>query len=163
MVKSLKGRVAAMTALVSMVLIVGVAVGIEFFVYGELRNSLQAQLDTQVKLVADQLDDKMRGKFLALHRMARNIGDPRTLTPAQFESFANMSVSMPETFNTLFVADLDGHMRYDSTFATTAINIADRDYLRQLLAGAPQAASSVIAGKITNSPGIVLAVPVTDK
>lgn len=163
MVKSLKGRVAAMTALVSMVLIVGVAVGIEFFVYGELRNSLQAQLDTQVKLVADQLDDKMRGKFLALHRMARNIGDPRTLTPAQFESFANMSVSMPETFNTLFVADLDGHMRYDSTFATTAINIADRDYFRQLLAGAPQAASSVIAGKITNSPGIVLAVPVTDK
>ncbi len=63
MVKSLKGRVAATTALVSMILIVGVAVGIEFFVYGELRSSMQAQLDTQVQLVAEQLDDKMRGKF----------------------------------------------------------------------------------------------------
>ncbi len=163
MVKSLKGRVAATTALVSMILIVGVAVGIEFFVYGELRNSLQAQLDTQVKLVADQLDDKMRGKFLALHRMAHNIGDPRTMTPAQFEAFSKVSVSTPETFNTIFVAALDGHMLYDSTFSTTAINIADRDYFRQLLAGAPQAASSVIAGKITSSPGIVLAVPIKNE
>ena len=160
MVKSLKGRVAATTALVSMILIVGVAVGIEFFVYGELRSSLQAQLDTQVKLVAEQLDDKMRGKFLALHRMARHIGAPAAMTSAQFDAFANLSVSMPETFNTLFVAGPDGHMLYDSTFPATAIDIAERDYFRQLLAGAPQAVSGLIAGKITRSPGIVLAVPV---
>ncbi|MDM8356315.1 diguanylate cyclase domain-containing protein [Pandoraea communis] len=162
MVKSLKGRVALATALVSMVLIVGVAVGIEFFVYGELRNSMQAQLDSQVKLVADQLDDKLRGKFLALHRMSRHIGDLHAMTPAQFDTFASMSVSMPETFNTLFVAAPDGRVLYDSTFPATPFNIADRDYFRQLLAGAPQAASSVIAGKITRSPGIVLAVPVAD-
>ncbi|WP_244914661.1 sensor domain-containing diguanylate cyclase [Pandoraea apista] len=145
-----------------MILIVGLAVGIEFFVYGELRSSMQAQLDSQVRLVADQLDDKMRGKFLALHRMSRHIGDPRTMTPAQFDAFANVSVSVPETFNTLFVAATDGQMLYDSTFSSTPINISDRDYFRQLLAGAPQAASSVIAGKITNSPGMVLAVPITN-
>ncbi|WP_231606136.1 diguanylate cyclase domain-containing protein [Pandoraea apista] len=145
-----------------MILIVGLAVGIEFFVYGELRSSMQAQLDSQVKLVADQLDDKMRGKFLALHRMSRHIGDPRTMTPAQFDAFANVSVSVPETFNTLFVAATDGQMLYDSTFSSTPINISDRDYFRQLLAGAPQAASSVIAGRITNSPGMVLAVPITN-
>lgn len=162
MVKSLKGRVAVATALVSMILIVGLAVGIEFFVYGELRSSMQSQLDTHVKLAADQLDEKLRGKFLALHRMARNIGDPTRMTAAQFETFVNMSVSTPETFNTIFVAAPDGHMLYDSTFSTTPINIADRDYFQQLLAGAPQAASSVIAGKITQSPGIVLGVPVTN-
>jgi len=162
MVKSLKGRVAATTALVSMILIVGVAVGIEFFVYGELRSSMQAQLDTQVQLVAEQLDDKMRGKFLALHRMARHLGHPDAMTLAQFDAFANMSVSMPETFNTIFVAAPDGRMRYDSTFPATAINIADRDYFRQVLAGAPQAASGLIAGRITRSPGIILAVPVVD-
>ncbi|MCE4058927.1 diguanylate cyclase [Pandoraea sputorum] len=160
MVKSLKGRVAAATALVSMILIVGLAVGIEFFVYGELRSSMQAQLDTHVKLAADQLDDKLRAKFIELHRMARNIGDPAAMTPEQFETFVARSVSMPETFNTIFVAAPDGHLFYDSTFAATPINIADRDYFRQLLAGAPQSASSVIAGKITASPGIVLAVPV---
>ncbi|VVE68278.1 GGDEF domain-containing protein [Pandoraea captiosa] len=162
MVKSLKGRVAAATALVSMVLIVGLAVGIEFFVYGELRSSMQAQLDTHVRLAADQLDDKLRSKFLVLHRMARNIGDPNVMTSAQFETFAKLSVSMPETFNTIFVAAPDGRMLYDSTFPDTPINIADRDYFREVLAGAPQAASSVIAGKITRSPGVVLAVPVTD-
>lgn len=162
MVKSLKGRVAATTALVSMILIVGVAVGIEFFVYGELRSAMQAQLDTQVQLVAEQLDDKMRGKFLALHRMARHLGNPDAMTLAQFDAFAHMSVSMPETFNTIFVAAPDGRMRYDSTFPATAINIADRDYFRQLLAGAPQAVSGLIAGRITRSPGIILAVPVVD-
>ncbi len=162
MVKSLKGRVALATALVSMILIVGVAVGIEFFVYGELRSSMQAQLDTQVRLVADQLDDKLRAKFLALHRMSRHIDDPFTMTPAQFDTFINMSVSMPETFNTIFVAAPDGRMLYDSTFSATPINIADRDYFRALLEGAPQAASSVIAGRITSSPGVVLAVPITD-
>lgn len=162
MVKSLKGRVAATTALVSMILIVGVAVGIEFFVYGELRNSMQAQLDNQVKLVAEQLDDKLRAKFVALHRMARHIGKPDTLTTAQFDAFANASVSMPETFNTLFVAAPDGRVLYDSTFPTTPLNVADRDYFRQLLSGAPQAASGLIAGKITRSPGVILAVPVTN-
>lgn len=162
MVKSLKGRVALATALVSMILIVGVAVGIEFFVYGELRNSMQAQLDSQVRLVADQLDDKLRAKFLALHRMSRHIGDPHAMTPGQFDKFVSMSVSMPETFNTIFVAASDGHLLYDSTFSSTSINISDRDYFQQLLAGAPQAASSVIAGKITSSPGMVLAVPITN-
>lgn len=160
MVKSLKGRVAVATAFVSMIVIVGLAVGIEFFVYGELRNSMQAQLDTHVKLAANQLDDKLRGKFLALHRMARNIGDPAAMTSKQLKAFVNLSVSMPETFNTIFVAAPDGHMLYDSTFSATPISIADRDYFQQLLAGAPQAVSGVIAGKITRSPGIVLAVPV---
>ncbi|WP_174994896.1 sensor domain-containing diguanylate cyclase [Pandoraea anhela] len=145
-----------------MILIVGLALGIEFFVYGELRSAMQAQLDTHVKLAADQLDDKLRSKFLVLHRVARNIGDPNVMTSAQFERFVNLSVSMPETFNTVFVAASDGRMLYDSTFPDMPINIADRDYFRQLLAGAPQAASSVIAGKITRSPGVVLAVPVTD-
>lgn len=162
MVKTLKGRVAATTALVSMILIVGVAVGIEFFVYGELRSSLQAQLDNQVKLVADQLDDKVRAKYLALHRISRHLGNPYAMTAAELDAFANASVSMPETFNTLFVAAPDGRVIYDSTFPATPINIADRDYFKALLGGAPQAISGLIAGKITRSPGVVLAVPVRD-
>ncbi|GAB3625511.1 putative diguanylate cyclase YegE [Pandoraea terrae] len=160
MIESLKGRVALKTALVSMVLIAGVAFGIEFFVYGELRDSLQAQLDTQVRLVSDQLDDKVRGKFLALQRMAHHVAGRLDMTPAQMQAFASASVSMPETFNTIFIASPDGRLLFDSTFPKTPLNVADRDYFKRVMAGAPQAISGLVAGKITGAPGVVLAVPV---
>ncbi len=39
------------------------------------------------------------------------------------------------------------------------MNLADRDYFRAIMRGAPYAVSDLLQGKLTKAPGVILAVP----
>jgi diguanylate cyclase (GGDEF)-like protein/PAS domain S-box-containing protein len=157
---SLKYRMALATAGVVTLIIVLRALYAQYYAYDSLKHLLQSQQDTLVKMVAEQLDEKLQGRAAVLHRVARQFSALHTVRPADLRKAAEGLVEIPETFNAVFLASTDGELIFSTAVPDgVRLRVNDRDYFRDVLQGQAFAVSDLIQGKQTNAPGVVLAVP----
>ncbi|MBV8271660.1 MAG: HAMP domain-containing protein, partial [Cupriavidus sp.] len=132
----------------------------QIYAYGRLNDLVQSQQDTLVKLVADQLDEKLEARAIVLRRLARTLAPVLDTPPAQLRQLAADTVDMPDHFNAVFMAWPDGSLAFSTAVpAGVKMTIGDRDYFKEILRGAPFAVSDLLQGKHSNSPGVILAVP----
>nr|WP_081488736.1 diguanylate cyclase [Cupriavidus basilensis] len=132
----------------------------QYYAFQSLKALRQAQQETLVKLVAEQLDEKFETRAIALRRLARQLTPMLGQPPADLRRFASQAVSMPQFFNAVFLASPDG----DLVFSTAVpigqrMHLSDRDYFREILRGSEFAVSDLLRGRMSDSPGVVLAVP----
>ncbi|WP_427310258.1 diguanylate cyclase domain-containing protein [Cupriavidus sp. H39] len=157
---SLKYRMALATAGVVTLIIVLRALYAQYYAYDGLKNLLQSQQDTLVKMVAEQLDEKLQGRAAVLHRLARQFSAMPAARPAELRRAAEGLVEIPETFNAVFLASPDGELTFSTAVPDgVRLRVNERDYFRDVLQGQAFAVSDLIQGKQTNAPGVVLAVP----
>ncbi|MFJ1256684.1 diguanylate cyclase domain-containing protein [Cupriavidus sp. CuC1] len=157
---SLKYRVAIATALVVTFIILARALFAQFYAYQGLKALRQAQQETLVKLIAEQLDEKFETRAIALRRLAHQLAPMLGQPPADMRRFAAQAVSMPEIFNAVFLALPNGDMVFSTAVPIgQRIHLADRDYFREIVNGSEFAVSDLLRGRMSDSPGAVLAVP----
>ncbi|MDQ0139257.1 sensor domain-containing diguanylate cyclase [Cupriavidus necator] len=157
---SLKYRMALATAGVVTLIIVLRALYAQYYAYEGLKNLLQSQQDTLVKMVAEQLDEKLQSRAAVLRRVARQFSAMPAAGPADLRRAAPGLVEIPETFNAIFLASPDGELTFSTAVPEgVRLRVDDRDYFRDVLQGQAFAVSDLIQGKQTDAPGVVLAVP----
>lgn len=157
--RSLKFRAALATGLVVAVVIFALAVVAQYYAYLSLKDLLQTQQDTLVKLVAEQLDEKFEGRAIVLRRLARQLAPLLDRSPDELRAFATQAVSIPEAFNAVSLIWPDGELAFNSaTPLGQHVSLADRDYVREIVRGASIAVSEPLVGKNNGAPGIVMAV-----
>ena len=124
---SLKYRVALATALVVTFIILARALFAQYYAFQSLTALRQAQQETLVKLVAEQLDEKFETRAIALRRLAHQLAPMLGQPPADLRRFATQAMSMPQIFNAVFLALPDGDMVF-----STAVPIGKRIHRRGL-------------------------------
>ncbi|WP_458766450.1 sensor domain-containing diguanylate cyclase [Cupriavidus basilensis] len=157
---SLKYRVALATALVVTFIILARALFTQYYAFQTLAALRQAQQETLVKLVAEQLDEKFETRAIALRRLGQQLAPMLGQPPADLRRFATQAMSMPQIFNAVFLALPDGDMVFSTAVPIgQRIHLSDRDYFRAILDGSEFAVSDLLRGRMSDSPGVVLAVP----
>lgn len=157
---SLKYRMALATALVATLVLVVSAGFSQYYAYESLKGLLQDQQDTRVKMVAEQLDEKLESREVVLRRLAKQL-EPALARPAtELRRLATGAVDMPESFNAVLMAWPDGTLAFSTAVPEGyKANVSEREYFRAILRGAPFVVSDLIQGRYSNSPGVILAVP----
>ncbi|WP_420991436.1 diguanylate cyclase domain-containing protein [Cupriavidus sp. 30B13] len=157
---SLKYRVAIATAVVVTLIVLARALFAQYYAFQGLRDLRQTQQDTLVKMVAEQLDEKFETRAVDLRRLANQLQPMLGQPPAAMKRFAAQAVSMPQSFNAVFLAWPDGDMAFSTAVPDgQRIHLADRDYFREVIGGAGFAVSDLLRGRMSDSPGVVMAVP----
>lgn len=160
--RSLKYRMAVATAVVVTLIIVMRALFSQYYAYQSLKDLLQAQQDTLVRLIAEQLDEKLESRTAMLRRLARQLTPMLGARPAELKRFAAEAADLPVSFNAVFMAAPDGELIFSTAVPDgVRLQVGERDYFREIQRGASYAVSDLLQGKLTNSPGVVLAVPLT--
>ncbi|WP_432258085.1 diguanylate cyclase domain-containing protein [Cupriavidus sp. TMH.W2] len=157
---SLKSRVVAATVAIVVAFAVLLLLVARHYVFTNVQASLQAQQDAQVKLVAEELDDKFEVRSIILRRLAEHLNPMLDRSPEELKRFTQQSVSIPEIFNWVFMIWPDGTRAFDTRLTGERANFSDRQYFRDILHGASVVVSEPLITKVTGAPGIVIAVPV---
>lgn len=157
---SLKSRVVASTVVVVLLLAVLLLLVARHYVFANLKDSLQAQQDAQVKLVAEQLDDKFQVRAVILSRLAEQLAPLLDRGPEELKRVAEQAVPIPELFDWVFLARPDGKRAFDTRPIDQNPDVSDRGYFRDILRGASVVISEPVITKVTGAPGIAMAVPV---
>lgn len=157
---SLKYRMALAAALVVTLILVVRAGFSQYYAYDSLKGLLQDQQDTLVKLVAEQLDEKLESRELVLQRLARQLAPALSRSPSELRRIATEAVDMPDSFNAVLMAWPDGTLAFSTAVPENyKATVGERDYFKAIRNGAPFVVSDLLQGKYSSSPGIVLAVP----
>lgn len=157
---SLKYRMAIAAALAVTLILVVRAGFAQYYAYDSLKILLQDQQDTLVKMVADQLDDKIESRELVLRRLARHLSSDLSRSPAELRRIASEAVDMPDSFNAVLMAWPDGTLAFSTAVPEDyKASVSDRDYFKAIKNGAPFAVSDLLQGKFSSAPGIILAMP----
>ena len=152
----------AAATVVTLVFVVRVGFS-QVYAYTRLKEVVQAQQDTLVKLVADQLDEKLESRAVVLRRLARALAPVLDRPSAQLRKLAADTVDMPEHFNATFLAAPDGTVVFSTAVPEgIKMNVGDRAYFKNIVAGADFAVSDLLQGKHSSAPGVILAVPLRD-
>ncbi|RDK06304.1 PAS domain S-box protein [Cupriavidus lacunae] len=157
---SLKSRVVASTVVVVLLLAVLLILVARHYVFANLKDSLQAQQDAQVKLVAEQLDDKFEVRVLILHRLAEQLAPLLDRDPAALKRVTEQAAPIPELFDWVFLAWADGKRAFDTRPIDQNPDVSDRRYFQDILRGASVVISEPVITKVTGAPGVAMAVPV---
>jgi len=157
---TLKSRMAISTAIVVVVILFARAGYTYFFAYHAIKDVTQAQQDTLVRMVVEQLDDAMENHKIVLRRLASEFA-PLLARPADMRRIAQESVEARDGFNAIFVARPDGEV----IFATASppgmrLRVEDRDYFKDIQRGANFTISGLLRGKISSAPGTILAMAI---
>ncbi|WP_130389718.1 sensor domain-containing diguanylate cyclase [Cupriavidus agavae] len=135
----------------------------QFYAYTRLGEVVQAQQDTLVRLIADQLDEKLESRAVVLRRLARTLAPALGQSPAQLHRLATDTVDMPEHFNAVFLVQPDGNVVFSTAVPLgKKVSVADRAYFQNIVRGADFAVSDLLQGKHSSAPGVILAVPLRD-
>ncbi|WP_049796422.1 MULTISPECIES: sensor domain-containing diguanylate cyclase [Cupriavidus] len=157
---SIKLRMAVATAMVVTLIIVLRALYSQYYAYHTLKELLQNHQDSQVRMVAEQLDGKFEIRASMLRHMAQQFAPMLGSRPAELRRMAAQMPDLPDTFNAVFMAAPSGEMIFSTAVPEgVRMSLSDRDYFRAIVRGAPFAVSDLLQGKLTRSPGVVLAVP----
>lgn len=160
---SLKYRMAIAAATVVTLVFVVRASFSHYYAYTRLNEVVQAQQDTLVKLLADQLDEKLESRAVILRRLARTLAPVLDHPTAQLRQLAADTVDMPEHFNAVFMIRPDGTLAFSTAVPDgTKMTVSERDYFKSVVNGADFAVSDLLQGKHSSSPGVILAVPLRD-
>ncbi|SDC10763.1 PAS domain S-box-containing protein/diguanylate cyclase (GGDEF) domain-containing protein [Cupriavidus sp. YR651] len=157
---SLKYRMAVATAVAVTLILVARAGFSQYYAYESLKEMLQAQQDTLVKLVAGQLDEKLESREVVLRRLARALTPALNQKPSELRRIATETVDMPESFNAVFLAWPDGTLAFSTAVPEgVKMTVGERDYFKEIQRGASFAVSDLLQGKHSSSPGVILAIP----
>ncbi len=160
---SLKYRMAIAAAAVVTLVFVARSGFSQYYAYTRLNEVVQAQQDTLVRLIADQLDEKLESRAVVLRRLARTLSPSLDQSPAQLLRLATDTVDMPEHFNAVFLVRPDGNVVFSTAVPLDKkVSVWERDYFQNIVRGADFAVSDLLQGKHTSSPGVILAVPLRD-
>lgn len=156
---TLKTRAALATALVVSLFSIALAAIAQYYAYISLKELLQAQQDTQVKLVAKQLDEKFEARAILLRTLARQLAPMLERSPETLKAFASQAVAVPEAFNSVSLIWPDGRLAFNTAMPIgQQFQLADRDYVQRIVQGASTAISEPLFGRNNGAPGFVLAV-----
>ena len=152
----------AAATVVTLVFVVRVGFS-QVYAYTRLKEVVQAQQDTLVKLVADQLDEKLESRAVVLRRLARTLAPVLDRPAGQLRQLAIDTVDMPEHFNATFMASTDGTLVFSTAVPDgVKMTIGEREYFKAIVNGADFAVSDLLQGKHSSAPGVILAVPLRD-
>ncbi|WER49910.1 diguanylate cyclase [Cupriavidus sp. WKF15] len=157
---SLKSRVVASTVVVVLLLAVLLLLIARQYIFANLKDSLQAQQDAQVRLVAEQLNDKFETRVVILRRLAEHLAPLLARGPEELKRVTEQAAPIPELFDWVFLAWPDGKRAFDTRPIDQNPDISNRKYFRDILGGASVVISEPVITKVTGAPGIGIAVPV---
>ncbi len=157
---SLKSRVVAATVVIVIIFAILLLLVARHYVFTNVKASLQAQQEAQVKLVAEELDDKFEVRAIILRRLAEQLTPMLERSPEELKRFTQQSVVIPEIFNWVFLIRPDGKRLFDTRLTERSADFSDRQYFREILQGASLVISEPLATKVTGAPGVAMAVPI---
>ncbi|CAG9184953.1 sensor domain-containing diguanylate cyclase [Cupriavidus pinatubonensis] len=157
---SLKSRVVASTVIVVLLLAVVLILVARHYVFANLEDSLQAQQDAQVKLVAKQLDDQFEVRAVILRHLAEQLASQLDHRPEELKRVAEQTTPIPELFDWIFLAWSDGKRIFDTRPISQKPDVLDRPYFQDVMHGASLVISEPVITKVTGAPSILISVPV---
>ncbi|RLK31071.1 diguanylate cyclase domain-containing protein [Cupriavidus plantarum] len=162
---SLKARIALVTAALVAVFGAGIVLGSLYYAHRDLRDALQNQQDSIVKLTADQLDTAMDDRILLLSHLAPQLRDnlaasatrPVAEVGAKLLETLQRSIPIPTAFNALMVADASGRLL---TAPNVPVEVSDRSYFREAARTLSPVVTAPIRARVSGAMGVLVVVPV---
>ncbi|WP_303783848.1 diguanylate cyclase domain-containing protein, partial [Azovibrio restrictus] len=135
-----------------------------------LRPAHQLLVESQIRTLVEQtgrsLDEKISARMLALERSAQHF-PVAALSPtreAQLEAQLRERNALLSLFDDLYLFDPHGLLLADwpRVPGRRGLNMAEREYIRQVVAERRSHVSEPILGRITQQPLIILSTPILD-
>lgn len=157
---SLKSRVVTATALVVAAFTILLVLVARHYAYTNLKALLQAQQDTQVRLVAEELDDRLQVHATLLRRLAKRLSSIPNQNPAIPQHVIRQTLVAPEIFDRVFLVQPDGKIVFDTQPSTPHTDYPNQAYFREITDGASLAISQPQKITPNSGPEAIMAVPV---
>ncbi|CAG9181892.1 diguanylate cyclase domain-containing protein [Cupriavidus pampae] len=162
---SLKARIALMTTALVAVFGAGIVLGSLYYAHRDLREGLQNQQDSIVRLAADQLDTAMDDRILLLSHLTPQLRDglaashsqPASVLGPQLLQTLQRAVPIPTAFNSLMIADAGGRVL---TAPHMPVEVSDRAYFREAARSLAPVVTAPIRARVSGTVGVLVVVPV---
>lgn len=155
---SLKTRIALVTTSLAAIMGGGILLASLHAAHQDLRQALQEQQDSVVKLTAEQLDTAMQARFAMLSHLAGQLSGSMD-APAEFlQRKMLQTLPIPGTFDGALIADAKGRT---VTHRAERASIADRFYFQEVARSkAPLVSWPIRARAGEGREGVLIAVPI---
>jgi PAS domain S-box-containing protein len=162
---SIKAKMTILTLVIFMTGIWSLAYYASRILHDDMEKLLGEQQFSTVSIVAQQINDDMRDRMLALETVAREVSPAMLNNPAALQNLLEQRPLLQIMFNGgAWVARLDGTAIADVPNSAKRIgfNYMDRDYMVAALKEGRASIGRPVIGKQLKSPIFVMAVPVRD-
>lgn len=162
---SLKTQVLLLVSLLIVAGIWGLATVVATVLQADLEKMIAQQMSATLDYVTDEIDHKMQFRINALNNIAAAITPEIQADPARLQRLLEQS----DLASALFPEGVTCTNRQGIIFADSPVlegrlggSLKDREYFREIMAGAKQAISSPVLARFVNKPIVALAVPLRD-
>jgi len=131
----------------------------------DMERLLGEQQYSTITMVADEIDDELRQRFLAMRSVAKALAQALHKGPETLQAVLEEHRELHDLFNVgVFVTGTDGISLAFHPYSADRIgvNYRDRDYVVAVLQDERQAIGRPVLGKTARSPVVVMAVPIRD-
>lgn len=162
---TLKSQAAIMATFISVVLVSLFGWSQREPIRREMMGQIQAQQTALAKVSAEDLQQRLDTYLGVLERTARQMRTVRFDTPQQEAAFFASIEPAAGLFDSVFLATAGGEVTSLRPFreGVVGINIADRDYFKQVMVVDQPAVSAPLSNRVGGEPIIILAAPVHDE
>lgn len=158
---SLKARLTIITSVLAVVLTIIVSLIGQFLAFRDLRDVLEEQQSSQVKLVAEQLDTKFEERGQMLWHTAAQLGARMQEPASAIATIVRNSLPAPHVFDILFVAQRDGSVVFSTNPRSPKhLNIHDRLYFQKAISTREVTISRPLRSRSAGIPVVYMAVPI---
>ncbi|WP_426990475.1 diguanylate cyclase domain-containing protein [Cupriavidus sp. 30B13] len=164
MVWSLRTKITLLTGAVALVLCSCVALASMSYAYRDLRNTLQRQQDSVVRIVAEQTDHLIEERIAVLMHIAPQLDGLMGLPQGELAAFVKQRLPVPATFNDFFIATAQGMLTYSSLpNRRVPYSILDREYFARVSRTLQPVVSEPIHSRSNGAAGVLVVAPVLGK
>ena len=140
-----------------------------YFASQTLLKDMERQLGEQqfsvVSAIADDINDELTKRLVALETTARLSGQAMQQAPTSMQTFIGQRHHLPGLFNAgIFVTNADGTAiaSIPTSVGRVGINYMERDHIAAALKEGRSAISTLVVGKMLHAPVFAMAAPIHD-
>ncbi|WP_394778376.1 ATP-binding protein [Undibacterium sp.] len=164
LLSSLKSRITVFVVLIVLAATVAIIAVSQQVLKQRMRDTIGEEQFARLGSIAGGIDQKFESRALLLHMLALEIAASDAGDPVRMQAHLARLPALRQVFRHIEVLDLSGELiaNYNSTAVIGHVNVKDRNYFIDTLAGNKPVISKPILNRVNKQPEVIMTQPVRD-
>ncbi|MFZ6647492.1 ATP-binding protein [Undibacterium sp. TJN25] len=161
---SLKSRITVFVVLIVLAATVAIIAVSQQVLRQRMRDTIGVEQFARLSGIASGIDQKFESRAMLLQMLAQQIAASDAGEPARMQAHLARFPVLRQVFRHIEVLDLDGGLiaNYNSTAVIGRVNVKDRQYFIDTVAGNRAVISKPILNRVNKQPEVIMTQPVRD-